>query len=395
VNAAHSQLRGRLLHCGVFSDLFVADLARHTRDRSNLTCDAFGLEVLKGDKQNPWPAEFDRVTTAEQIAPADSSQLATWQQTRERDDAALLSRGFDRSLVGYDLYHFHTLFVKVLWQLQQIPTDRPVVLSIWGSDLLRVAGAYEYERQLQAIERANLITMQSLELREIFLAKFGRQWRKKVRLTTFGTARLPMLKRKVDTETARAFKARHGWIDAEKVIVLGHAATPFDQHLPALSELGRLPVEVKERVALILPMAYGGSDAYVRLVEDQLRATGIRGTILRKMLGDEEIVCLRQLSDVFVYVPESDALSGSVQEALYAGNAVVTGAWLPYYSRLIRAGLPLTTIESMDELPMALGFACDGEPMIDEVERGVIEKLCAWPGCIGGWLDVYAEAMGR
>ncbi|MFT3788479.1 MAG: hypothetical protein QM770_20295 [Tepidisphaeraceae bacterium] len=351
--------------------------------------------MLKGDKQRPWPDVFDRVHSAEQIAlPASNSGL-NWRDQREQDDARLRSAGYDDAFCGFDLYHHHTLFVKGLWQLDLVPKGAKVVLSIWGSDLLRVAGEYEYGRQLAALKRADVITVQSLELRETLLAKFGRELKPKVHLATFGTARLPLLAKRSSDDALRAFRRTFEIPEAEFTVVVGHAATPFDHHVPILEALATLPEEWKRRLALVLPMAYGGNESYATSVRDALASMGIRGVQLRSMLSDDQIVLLRHASDVFVYLPESDALSGSVQEALFAGNAVISGSWLPYYSRLRRGGVPIADVEAFDELPAVLVHVLSSldEWRVGEAGRKVIRSLCDWSQCVDAWVDAYRMAL--
>jgi glycosyltransferase involved in cell wall biosynthesis len=381
----------RLLHCGVFSDLFIADLVRHAGIRAS----AFGLEVLKGDRNDA----FDSITTADEIAKLTPRHPSlSWSEQRERGDATLKLAGFDRRFDGFDLYHLHTLFVKGLWQLDLIPLEKPIVLSIWGSDLLRVAGEYEYGRQLAALRRASLVTVQSLELREILLAKFGRELGPKVRLTTFGSARLPLLKTRPSDARLDAFRAEQGIPKREFTVVLGHAATPFDRHLEMLAALSRLPDAWRDRIAFILPMAYGGKSDYVDSVRATIAKSPLNAVVLPAMLNDEQIVCLRHLSDAMVYLPESDALSGSVQEAIYAGASAVVGSWLPYNTRLRRSGVFYRDVVSFDELPLMIVEALSNRAADREAiarSRPAIEELSDWSKCVRGWLSVYREACSE
>ena len=74
----------------------------------------------------------------------------------------------------YDLYHFHFCVSKSFRYLDVVPADAKVICSYWGSDLLRSSGLFEYAHQMRALARADVITVQSVEMREILLSKFGR-----------------------------------------------------------------------------------------------------------------------------------------------------------------------------------------------------------------------------
>lgn len=359
---------------------------------AGIRASAFGLEVLKGDRNDA----FEHITTADEINKLTSRDPSlAWSAQRDRDDETLKLAGFDARFDGFDLYHFHTLLVKGLWQLDLIPPGKPIVLSIWGSDLLRVAGEYEYGRQLAALRRATLVTVQSLELKEILLAKFGREFGAKVRLTTFGSARLPLLKDRPSEERLAAFRGEQRIPAAEFTVVLGHAATPFDRHVAMLESLARLPGAWRDRIRFVLPMAYGGTSAYVDSVRAALSKTSLAATIVPAMLTDDQIVCLRHLSDAMIYVPESDALSGSLQEAIYAGAAAIVGAWLPYHTRLRRSGVFYRDVLSIDELPGELIEALSNRARDREAiarSRPAIEELSNWSQCERGWMSVYREA---
>src|SRR5438067_3053498 len=69
----------------------------------------------------------------------------------------------------YDLCHFHYLDLALSEPVSYLPPDVPVVLSIWGSDLMDTAGADVYSAHMTICERADIITVRSLAMREIFL----------------------------------------------------------------------------------------------------------------------------------------------------------------------------------------------------------------------------------
>lgn len=87
---------------------------------------------------------------------------------------------------GYSIYHWHCMHWDRLPAIRVLPKKAKLILTIWGSDLLRSAGVDAYRAQLAACERASLITVGSVEMREILLAKFGRSLSAKIRLATYG-----------------------------------------------------------------------------------------------------------------------------------------------------------------------------------------------------------------
>ena len=53
-------------------------------------------------------------------------------------------------------------------------------------------------------------------------------------------------------------------------------------------------------------------------------------SLFDKFLSLDELVKLRINSNVMIMMNNSDALSGSVSEALYAENLLISAIWLPY-----------------------------------------------------------------
>ena len=91
-----------------------------------------------------------------------------------------------------------------------------------------------------------------------------------------------------------------------------------------------------------------GRVAYPRM-QRKAAAAGLEFRIVQRYLDRQELAAFRIASDILIHLPVSDALSGTVLETVYAGNAVITGSWLPY-SPFRKAGLPLVTVENVAAL---------------------------------------------
>ena len=298
-------------------------------------------------------------------------------------------------LAGFKVFHIQFLFPNFSTLLPLLPPGARVLLSVCGSDLLRTAGVETYARQLALCERADLITVRSLEMREIFLAKFGRGFFPKMRLARWGDVNLPLIDTVDSPDQRRSFLARQGIPQQRCVVCVGHNGFPENQHLEVLSRLAAMDPALKQHLALIIPMTYGGDEEYRAQVREAALQTGMPFTILTDYLTSEDVARLRVSADVMIHVPISDSLGGSMCATLYAGNAVITGAWLPY-GELRRLAVPMFEIESFDDLPQVLYRAADRQKMSD-ADKGLVRQrirdIADWSRLTEDWCAVYRELL--
>lgn len=297
------------------------------------------------------------------------------------------------ALHDYDLYHWHFAKPENLFAIDYIPPGSPLILSFWGSDLYRTAGVPEYSRQLHACERASVITMASPEMREAFLAKFGRHLQDKVRLVTFGTDKLGSCDLGANGRTE--FLERHGIPTDRIVICVGHNGQRANQHLAVLEQLGALPTRLLKKTAIVVPMTYGATPDYLAEVQRALESLPTMGHVLSERLDDEAVGQLRNATDVCVHIPVSDQFSASMAESLYSGAVLITGMWLPY--RLLRAaGIHYHEVAHVSEIARELSGVLEHyqeEKTRSHGNREKVRDLVSWDHAISGWLEVYRELM--
>lgn len=232
---------------------------------------------------------------------------------------------------NYHIINFHYCDPSFSELIEHIPSFTKVICSIWGSDLMRISGELEYYRQKKMFERANIITLQSIEMREIILAKYGRHLKPKIRITLFGTDNeffdnIDLYDNLADIQK---FKNELGIAFHKKLITIGHNANPFNNHLTILNHVKH--IKQKENTVVLLPFTYGCEDFnYINQVKEYCENEQIEYRIFQKFLSINDLALLRIVTDVMIHMPESDAQSAAMIETLYAGNIVITGSWLPY-----------------------------------------------------------------
>jgi glycosyltransferase involved in cell wall biosynthesis len=271
----------------------------------------------------------------------------------------LVAKRYAELFSDYDLCHMQ--FFKG-WQLsafRYLGRKTRKLISIWGSDLLRTSGTEIYQEQSEALEACDRVTVQTVEMKHILLSKYGRQLEPKVRLVPFYLD--PELIARLDAQddaSVAAFRSAHDIARDRVVVTVGYSGHPRNNQLVALEVLARLPMELHDKLTLLVPMTYNTPPGYLAKVRRIAERSPLDIRILDTFLDLDGVAQLRLASDVMIQVPDSDAQSFSMQESLAAGSIVIAGAWLPY-GTLLRRGLRFQQIDEIAELPDRVRAAVD------------------------------------
>lgn len=304
-----------------------------------------------------------------------------------------------QALGGYHLYHFQFCDAEHLQFIEVVPDRAKMICSFWGSDLMRTDGLYEYFYQKRALERADAITLQSIELREILLAKFGRYLSPKVHCV-----RHPLNEKfyKLMDELLNQLERVHEFrrelnIPKERLLItVGHNGNPGNNHLPIIDALSRLSASEKAAAIWVFPVKFLKNESHIRAVEKAATAAGLEFRLITHYLDWAELAAFRVATDILIHLPVSDALSGTVLEVLYSGNCVITGSWLPY-SPFRQARLPLVTLEDLSELSSCVSKTLLRLPELKreatEAHQRIREHFFA-EATAPPWVGIYRDLLG-
>jgi hypothetical protein len=325
------------------------------------------------------------------ITPSKDSPLRT--QISHRVMLERYARALSPQIGEYDVCQWHCFEPQRLPALAFFPPEAKIVLTIWGSDLLRTNGANAYRIQLEACERATRIVVHCVEMREIFLAKFGRHFADKMRFATVGCDLFDEIDRVRAQSDAVSLPVT---LPEDKVVVcVGTNGDPVNRHLDIMASLAELDATVRDRVIVVFPMTYGGSPSYFAEIKDAAVKAGVEYRLLTHRVSAQEIAQLRCSTDIMIHMPVSDAFSAAVAETVYGGGVLIAGAWLPY-GFLRRRGIHFHEIEDYSEVSRSLGFVVDN--LQEEKEKAakgatVMKELKAWSHVIPQWAQLYEELL--
>jgi hypothetical protein len=235
----------------------------------------------------------------------------------------------------YDTFHFHFMQYSYLRELFLVPKNKKIVCSFWGSDLLRTADILNFYFVKKALNRATIITCQSAELREIILSKYGRNLFDKIQISMFPVDRITYEQMDLffdDKQKISEFKTKFGYATDKINVLIGHNGNPFNNHLKIIEAIQKS--SHFSSFQLIINFNYGinpnEKENYKNKIIDAFVEFENKPTIIEHFFSKEELALSRLATDIFIHLPISDALSGSMLEMLYASSIVVTGSWLPY-----------------------------------------------------------------
>lgn len=271
-------------------------------------------------------------------------------ETEERVYGIKMKDLFD----DFDVFHFHYVSPEYLTLLKYISKDKKIIFSFWGSDLFQQAGLENYKIQYRGLERADYITLNTPEMQEAFLTKFGRNFINKIRTAYFILNELKFEQiNSINSERVISeFKNKNKIPLYKKIVTIGYNASSKQRHIEILKILAELKPEVKEKIHIVIPLSYGlqyESKNYPDEIEKIVCKIGIGTTLVYKYQETKELAEFTIASEIKLNVRETDCLNASLIESLAAGNIVVNGAWLPY-GKLRRLGIYYREIEKLEDL---------------------------------------------
>jgi hypothetical protein len=323
---------------------------------------------------------------------------AAAEQIEKNAKEKVFSEQIRNIFMNFDIFHFHYLSPDYLSAIRFIPENKKILLTFWGSDLYQVSGVSNYNKQFEGLHKADLITVNALEIKEAVLTKFGRDLNPKLRDADFrlSKSKLERIEQRKKENANSSFKQKHG-IPEEKIIVtLGYSASSKQKHIEILKILNEFDEKYKSRIFVLIPMTYGlehEDEDYLEKVKDVCNKINLETKILEDYLVDDELVDFIISSEITLNLRDTDALNAAMLESLFAGNIVVNGAWLPY-GKLRRLGIHYREIENIMELKSLIPEILDNQGQEKEralVNPEIIRKNFLYENTISEWKNIYDE----
>lgn len=295
-----------------------------------------------------------------------------------------------KKLPVYDFIHFHYIDTDSYFLSGRLKktVGSKIIFSIWGSDLYRV-GKNDELKFFRACQHADLLTFTNRQALQFF--KDNYEWQmNNLLICRFGLAPLEALKEFSVCKSES--KNVMDWDGDKLAIVIGYNLSPAQQHLEILNSFRHEKLQMfKEKIQLIVPLTYQGTEKYKNRILDKLNQLPYSYKVYADFMTDVEVAHLRNASDIMIQLQTTDQLSGSMQEHLFAKNVVITGSWLPYLA-LKEEGAWFIEVDKIDELVTVLPEVLENykgyAPKTVNTSKA-IAKLSLWDQNIDSWIALY------
>ena len=222
-----------------------------------------------------------------------------------------------RILERLDTQVLHAHFVRRFGWQAALSGFHPLVVSPWGSDILRAPGRAVRTRAWNrfALSSADLVTVSSEGMRQAALRAGA------------SSDRIALISHGVDTDqfspgSADDDLARQIGVDGAPIVVSPRSIRPLYRQEVVVDAVAA--VSTPERRPLLVMSARGADADELEAVRARAAAGGIADRL--RVLDDvphERLPALFRLADVVVSVPETDSFSVTMLEAMACGTPIV------------------------------------------------------------------------
>lgn len=228
-----------------------------------------------------------------------------------------------------DVIHVHYAYPHILRLIPFFSRKAKVIITFWGSDLLR-ANAKNLGLIKARAEKADALVVGAEDLYDCLIAQ-DISFKEKTFLIRMGLTAFDAIDKKRQDRAGARVRLLGETAEDRLVVAVGYNAGKAQQHLKVLESLARLPDPIKNKMIIILPLTYQNDDVqYLEEIKRVLKDSGIEGKQLTRFMDDEQIADLCLATDMFINAQITDAISGSMLEHIYAETIVINGNWLEY-----------------------------------------------------------------
>lgn len=267
-----------------------------------------------------------------------------------------------------------------------------LVLSYWGSDLLRIE-----DKALFNIGKfarfADFVTFDNKDLEIKFKETYKWSYKVQSEVIMFGLPVLDIINEKCKSKSQTDLRKKWNIPIDKTVIAVGYRGIPEQQHIKILKAIEKLDNQYKKKIFLLIQMTYGGTKEYRCKVIASAKKTGCEYMEIQRFLSDDEVADLRMMTDIFINAQTTDAFSGSVCENLFSGSVLINAKWL-YYQEFKDNNFKYLQFENINEVGQLIQTVMEQEMDLSENKK-LIWQLRSWEYCAPKWKKVFLRMMRK
>lgn len=294
----------------------------------------------------------------------------------------------------YDIVNIHFpyyFFCSVMGCFKRMAST--VVISPWGSDVLRLEGKSKRVCLGKVLKKADHITSNPKgRIGRVLVNEMGIKEGKLYPLA-WGSDTIDYINGHLQEVSMEDAKKKLG-LENRYVITCGYNAFEEQRHELMILAIRNIKSQLPQTLTLLFPVTYGFSYGtrkkdYVERLKSQCREAGLEAVFYEDYLSVSDLFYLRQGTDMFIHIQTTDSGNSSLQEYVLCGKKVVHGTWIHYYRLEQYKPLFYFPVDDISHLDEAILSAYRSDPIITPVEVMDHIRNRGWRAKMGLWNDFF------
>ncbi len=320
-------------------------------------------------------SRFDRFPPLNRLINRISSlfQIQKMAKTRQFD---IINIHFPQFFLCYSMKHLHKM-------------SSSIVISPWGSDVLRLEGRRKRKQLAKVFQSADYITVgPSGEIGKTLINEMKVD-KNKFHFLAWGSETIDYINEHIQDVSTEDAKKKLG-LDNRFVITCGYNAFEEQRHEIMITAIKEIKALLPPSLILLFPVTYGYSfgtrkKEYVERLRRKCLESGLDAVFYEDYLSVSDLFYLRLGTDMFIHIQTTDGGNSSLQEYVLCGKKVVHGSWIHYGFLEKYQPLFYFPVDDLHCLSDAILNAYNSEPIKTPVEvqnyirnRGWKAKMALW-----------------
>ena len=298
----------------------------------------------------------------------------------------------------YDIVNIHfPQFFLCHWMGYLNSISSSIVISPWGSDVLRLEGKRKRRQLARVFRKADFITVGPTGAIGKTLVNEMIVDISKLHPLAWGSETIDYINEHIQDVSPDEAKKKLG-LENRYVITCGYNAFEEQRHKTMINAIRDIRFQLPSNLILLFPVTYGYSYGtrkkdYVEDLKGLCRESNLEAVFYEDYLSVEELFYLRQGTDMFIHIQTTDGGNSSLQEYVLCGKKVVHGSWMHY--NLLEQYEPLFyyPVDDIDQLSEILVKAYHADSIETPPEVLDYIRNRGWKAKIRLWNDFFATIV--
>lgn len=274
-----------------------------------------------------------------------------------------------------------------------------IVISPWGSDVLRVCDIKRKKKLRKIFEKADYVTTSSNSNIGSVLINDLKIDGNKFFALSWGSETIDYInEHNSDISSDKAKEQLN--LQGRYLITCGYNAFEEQRHETMIQAINRKRKELPDNLTLLFPVTYGCSygtskQEYVVRLKKLCQELNLPAVFYENYLSVPELFLLRRATDMFIHIQTTDAGNSSLREYVLCGSKVVHGAWIHYNYLEQYKPLFYYPVKELDGLGDVIVNAFNAEPIETPIE--VIENIQnrGWKKAMQRWNEFFISCINN